>query len=422
MAALAAVLAGAALLVDTAAEAAFDAPKRLVTILGIVIAAAALLLVRAPGREPGRSWARASRAQRLVVVLAAVAVAGTLLSAVVSSRRGVALDAARLALLLALLVPLGASRALGAGRALVLGGVFVGAAAIDALVSMLQYSGPVSLFRVQRVGGRLDVSAFVGNDGVLALALALAGIVAGGGVLLARSRPGRLAWGGALVIVLGGLAVDRSLTAMIALGAGGAVLIGLARGRRALALAALIAAVLAGAAALHPGLAARARETVSAVRDGDWDRALTYRLGPWAAALEMARARPLTGTGPGTFAAEFVEHRLRAELRHGRRLVNPWLAGSYTEAHSEYLQALAEIGGAGALPLVAAAGVLVVGLARVARGEDGAGSRREATVLLAVLCAGAAAAATWFPFQRPVTAVPLLLAAGRALSLLGDRS
>jgi len=33
---------------------------------------------------------------------------------------------------------------------------------------------------------------------------------------------------------------------------------------------------------------------------------------------------------------------------------------------------------------------------------------------MAILGAGAAAALTWFPLQRPISAIPLLLAAGRA--------
>ena len=37
-----------------------------------------------------------------------------------------------------------------------------------------------------------------------------------------------------------------------------------------------------------------------------------------------------------------------------------------------------------------------------------------AILLLAFLGGGAVAALTWFPMQRPLTAVPLLLAAGRA--------
>jgi hypothetical protein len=46
------------------------------------------------------------------------------------------------------------------------------------------------------------------------------------------------------------------------------------------------------------------------------------------------------------------------------------------------------------------------------------GPRRvEAVVIAAILVAGATAALTWFPMQRPITAVPLLLAAGRGWRL-----
>ena len=44
----------------------------------------------------------------------------------------------------------------------------------------------------------------------------------------------------------------------------------------------------------------------------------------------------------------------------------------------------------------------------------------EAIVLAAVLATGAAAALTWFPLQRPITAVPLLLAAGRAWKIAAE--
>ncbi|MFY9550780.1 MAG: hypothetical protein WAU32_06475, partial [Thermoanaerobaculia bacterium] len=44
----------------------------------------------------------------------------------------------------------------------------------------------------------------------------------------------------------------------------------------------------------------------------------------------------------------------------------------------------------------------------------------EAIVLAALLATGAAAALTWFPFQRPITAAPLLLAAGRSWRIAGE--
>jgi O-antigen ligase len=140
-------------------------------------------------------------------------------------------------------------------------------------------------------------------------------------------------------------------------------------------------------------------------------------MGPWSAALEMARERPLLGFGPGTFGAEFVPHRLKAEIRARRRFVNPLVTSSYGEAHSEPLQAVAE-GGLAGLAAVAAAVALLAAVGRTARG-GGAGSA-EAALLLAILVAGAVASLTWFPLQRPVSAVPLLLAAGRGWRLSAE--
>ena len=126
----------------------------------------------------------------------------------------------------------------------------------------------------------------------------------------------------------------------------------------------------------------------------------------------MTRERPLLGWGPGTYGAEFVPHRLSAEIRAKRRFVNPLVTSSYSEAHSDYLQAFAEAGVPGGLAVLLSAGALAVALVRKA--ADPRVNRIETAVLLGVLAAGAAAALTWFPLQRPITAVPLLLAAGRS--------
>ncbi len=131
----------------------------------------------------------------------------------------------------------------------------------------------------------------------------------------------------------------------------------------------------------------------------------------------MVRERPLTGFGPGTFAAEYAPHRVAAELRLRRRLVHPKVTSSYAEAHSEPLHAAAEIGVPATAAAIAALGFLVWG-ARAAVSRGGR-DRAEVVVLLALLAAGAVAALLWFPLQRPVTALPLLLAAGRLWRLGG---
>jgi O-antigen ligase len=129
----------------------------------------------------------------------------------------------------------------------------------------------------------------------------------------------------------------------------------------------------------------------------------------------MTWRRPLTGIGPGNFPAEFVDARLAAEIRTGRRYVNPLLTSSYGEAHSEYLQALSDFGVPAGACAIAAAMLLLASTARRAFAAGRADP--EAAIIFALLAAGATAALTWFPLQRPVTAVPLLLAAGRAWRL-----
>jgi O-antigen ligase len=151
------------------------------------------------------------------------------------------------------------------------------------------------------------------------------------------------------------------------------------------------------------------------VHEARWDALTSNRLGPWAAAVEMARARPIAGFGPGTFEAEFVPHRMRAEMRHRTRLVTPVLTSSYGETHCEPLQAVAEWG----LPAgtAATAAVLLLVLLTVARARHSQDD--EGLVLAGVLVAAAVAALTWFPFQQASTTAPVLVALGRAWRRLG---
>lgn len=414
VAALAVALVGSCLLVDTRAEDAFDAVKRLVALLGTAAAAAALLVLPRGTRGKGWSWWTATMEQRLALTLTTGALTFAVVSALVSPRRAASLDATRTLLLFALLLPVGASAALDGGRARIVAGAFVGGAAVNAAVSLLQGSGVLRLFHVQQIFGRRDVGAFVGNDGVLALSLALACLICLAVVVSGRALAIRVAAGVVVVLLVAAIAVNQSLTALTALGMGTVILVALSLRRRAAMVVLALACVLAVGVALHPALSRRIQGALGPIRLGDWDVVLTHRSGPWAAAVEMARARPLVGWGPGTFAAEFVTHRLQAEARFRRRFVNPFLAGAYAEAHSEPLQAAAEWGVPAGLAALGALGALTIGLVRMIRRGPDAPSRREAVLLLAVLCAGAVSASTWFALQRPITALPLLLAAGRA--------
>ncbi|MEO8431999.1 MAG: O-antigen ligase family protein [Acidobacteriota bacterium] len=415
---LAIVLAGTALRYDSGALSSFDAPKRLVALVGAAAAAlAAFGLSR--WENPFRSQgARGWRDPRIPVALAAAALALTAISAVLSPRPALALDSLRATLLIALLLPLGASRVVARGGR-VLAGVFLASSAINAGVSILQARALYHPFSLVTLGGRQATGAYAGNVGYLALATALAAVAALAIATSPAETPLRIAAGALTALFAVALVINQNLTSLTALVAGGGALLAARYGRRALFPAIAGMALLAAAVAAYPPMRNRAAEAVRAARSGDWDGLLSYRTGAWAAAARMARERPLVGYGPGTFESEYVTHRLAAEIPARRRFVNPLLTSSYAETHNDYLQPFAEEGAPAALAAIGAAILVAAGVARAARSRAGP-LRSEAVLLFALLAAGATAALTWFPLQRPITAVALLLALGRAWRLSRD--
>jgi O-antigen ligase len=413
---LALVLAGTALVVDTEAAAAFDAPKRLIALVGIALAAAVTFAFPRPSdADPGPSLFARPPARRLALGLAAGTLALAFVSALASPRRSVALDAMRSIALFAMLLPLGASRTVAKfGRWLA--GAFLTATAINAVVSILESRDLFHPFPLETFGSRQETGAYAGNVGYLALALALAAVLALGLVLTQRRPAARLAAGLAAVLFAAALLVNRNLTALTAALAGVAVLLVVLHRRRAiLPMAAAVVAAAVAVAAYAP-LRQRAHELVAAARTGNWDAIVSFRGGAWAAAGEMARERPWLGYGPGTFGAEYVPHRLAAEIRAHRRFVAPLMTSSYAESHCDYLQVFSDAGVPAGLAAVGAVAGLFAALGATAWRRGSA----EAALLFAVLAAGATGALTWFPLQRPVTAVPLMLAAGRAWRISAD--
>ena len=409
-------LAAATLVVDVRAESPFDAPKRLAAGIGLAVAAA-LALWRGSRFDLER-WRRLPLASRASALLVAAALAAAGVSAALSPRRAASLDSWRYILLVAVALPLGASLSGPGFRIAAIG--FLSAAVVSALLAVGEAIGWRIPLPVVTVSGRSGTGAMLGNEGLLSIVLAIAAVAALAVLVGSERRGDRRLAAASLVLFAVVLVINRNLTSAVAVAAG-AALVGLRlRGRQALKAGAALALAAAAAVALYPPARGRLREASAYLRAGDWNRLLSYREGPWVAAVEMIRERPLAGWGPGSFAAEFVPHRLKAEIRRRRRFVNPRAESAYLETHCDYLQAAAESGLPAAAAAAAAAAFLAAGILR--RSRPGAADRAEAAGLAAVLCAGAVAALTWFPLQRPASSLPLLLAAGRSWRIVKEET
>jgi O-antigen ligase len=413
IAALALAIFSTAFVVDTGADSAFDAPKRLFCLLLVAVAAATLTF------EPMR-WPLARQSPlftRLAFWLTTTAFALTGVSALVSPRAALARAAFRAVFLYALLLPIGASMIVKRGR-IVLLAAFVSVTAVNAVVSILQSARLYQPFQLLTESARESTGAFAGSVGLLSVTLALASVAALAVCLNARGAV-RAAAGLCVLVFLAALLLNRNLTSLSALSVGVTVLLFARYGQRSLPGVLLSLTVLAAGIALSP-MRIRAADVRAAAVAGDWDAVTSYRIGAWKAASAMARERPATGYGPGTYAAEFVPHRLAVEIAAHRRYINPLLTSSYGEAHCDYLQVFAEAGIPAGIAALGAFVCLFISLSRRLRSENSP-ARAETELLIAFLAAGATAALTWFPLQRPITALPLLVAAGRAWRIGAER-
>ena len=233
---------------------------------------------------------------------------------------------------------------------------------------------------------------------------------------MTTTRAAGRALAAAALFLRAGLVVNQNLTSLMALLAGAAVLLVLRfRRRAALPLGRGRRGRRRSRSLVYAPLRTRARELTRAVAAATGTPRVLPRRALGGGGRDDPR-RPLLGFGPGTFGAEYVPHRLAAEIRSRRRFVNPLVTSSYAEAHCDYLQVFSDAGApAGVLALGACGGLLALAVATAWRRRT-----PEAILLAAVLATGAAAALTWFPLQRPITAVPLLLAAGRAWKIAAE--
>ena len=143
------------------------------------------------------------------------------------------------------------------------------------------------------------------------------------------------------------------------------------------------------------------------LRSGDWNATLTGRLDGWRPALEMFRQKPWTGTGLGTFRAEFADAKAGL-LERGVEFFRQQQHPVFANAHSEPLEVAAELGLLGLAALGWGLWRLLGRLRRMRPGElelpaAELGLARGGTVALALM------ATLGFPFRVAIVAYPALV-------------
>jgi O-antigen ligase len=280
---------------------------------------------------------------------------------------------------------------------------------VTALVAIAQATriwNPIDFAVQGELEMRGAVIGWIGDPGTLGLFLVFPFLVA-----LDRAFAGSRWSYLVAALALGGIAASATLTA-VAAALFGALLLLVTRGRHLIAsplarriAATLVILVLTGLF-VTPPVRKRILEKGRALAGANLDRLLTRRLAGWSAAATMFRERPVAGWGFGTYASRYYPTRLEALRRDPSLRQRQTQTMHFGEAHNEPLQSLAEMGLAGALPIFAVAGaILILAIRR----------RKEAPLEFAALGASAVAALFQFPLQTVVTSVPILLFAGRAL-------
>jgi O-antigen ligase len=128
--------------------------------------------------------------------------------------------------------------------------------------------------------------------------------------------------------------------------------------RKAIAVAAIVAVTAVLIVVLVAPFRTRATHVITWVRAGDYNAIFTDRFTPFVAAWSMFEDHPLVGVGPGAFAWQYYDYKIRAEQRYPS-LRNAYNRGTnYGEVHNDHLQALAEGGVIGYGAFVALIGAL----------------------------------------------------------------
>jgi O-antigen ligase len=236
--------------------------------------------------------------------------------------------------------------------------VFAGAFANAVLVTLqeLRIWNPF-VFPIEITGHGQSVG-LLGNPNDVGTMLAGPAIVALVAAVTVRGWQ-RLLYGTAAVLLFAGLAMSQTRTAMIAFVAGAIMAALLRPWRQALAVAVLLAIFVAVAFRPSFGIREHFSRLVTAARQRDYPVLFSERVVPFLSAIEMVRANPVTGVGPGCFKYHFMPTRMALEERYPASWTRGWPM-NFGETHNDHLQVAAETGLPGYALLASAIALLAI--------------------------------------------------------------
>jgi tetratricopeptide (TPR) repeat protein len=287
-------------------------------------------------------------------------------------------------------------------------------AATGLMAAAQRFLGVLRIIRMDTPEPRFHAAALIGNPGDVGAVLVAPAVLLWIGLTSATGVRTRLLYGVGLGAALVGIGATEAIAPLGAVAA--AVLLHTLLALRRRWLPFVGAAIFLVAAAAGTGAGRRILTKLEQFRSGEVATASTQRDIGVLAAVEMVRARPLLGVGPGAFENAFIPTRLRAEERVGRRFRHLSGFAHFENAHNEVLTLAAENGlPAAALSLVLlgtiAAGLLV---ASVRKADGRAIGDVPPDTLLALLASFAVLSIASFPLRLALSVGPAAYALGLA--------
>lgn len=321
--------------IDLQAKDAFRYPKELVVRTGCILVCA---LLASAAILNGWRWPFHSISKRIRIASAAV-VAWTTIAALTATSQTLAIASA-VTVLGYYVFFLGVSIVAVRRRSLAIVLALLIPAAINAVVLLLQAGQIWNPFsKWLPISGRVTLIALLGNVGDVGGYLAPAALIAVAASLAMRSKTALAI----AIICLSALIASQSLTAIVASTAGLIALSALLFFRRP-AYVALVIALIAGTTLLYGPLRRRTATAFDMLRQGKTDAALSDRLTAFVAAVEMIRDHPIAGVGPGCYAFNYFDYKIRAEVLYPVLAQSMSRSTNFAETHNDHLQIASEIG------------------------------------------------------------------------------